>query len=295
MSEMINTKVSVIIMTLNAEKNTKKLFAELKKQTVQPFEVIVADSESTDNTVQICRENGAIVLPIKRSEFNHGGTRDYAMKHSSGDYVLMLTHDAIPKDEMLIEKLANALAQNEGMAAVYARQLPYEDATYMEQLVREYNYPPVSHIYSSCDIPYHGIKTFFMSDVCAMYKRDIYFKVGGFELDLKTNEDMLYAARAIHSGYSIGYEASAHVIHSHNFSLKEQYKRNYIQGYEIERHREMLTAGSQNSEGMKLVKVISKEMLTKGKVFEWICFGFDCCARYFGSFMGKRRYRRLKT
>lgn len=291
MHDTIDQKISVIILTLNAEENIEKLLADLNRQTVQPCEVIIVDSESKDKTVQICMAHGASVLPIKRSDFNHGGTRNYALRQSKGDYVLFLTHDAIPSDKQLLEKLSLTLSRSDKMAAVYARQLPREDATYMERLVRDYNYPVESHIYSSSDIVAHGIKTFFMSDVCAMYKRSVYLELGGFETDIKTNEDMLYAAKAINNGYSIGYEASAYVVHSHNFSLAEQYKRNYIQGYEIERHKELLTAGSQNAQGMKLVKVVSKEMLSHGRVFSWIRFGFDCCARYAGSYLGKRKAR----
>ena len=284
--------VSAVILTLNAEAYIGNLLTSLQEQTVKPCEILVMDSESDDNTVMICRDFGLEPVQIRRCEFNHGGTRDYALRQCKGDYVLMLTQDAVPADDKLIETMTASLTQSAQMAAVYARQLPREDATYMERLVREYNYPEYSHVYTCEDIPTHGIKTFFMSDVCAMYKKDIYLEIGGFETDIKTNEDMLYAAKAIRSGYAIGYEATAQVIHSHNFSLAEQYRRNYVQGYEIERHREMLTAGSQNSEGMKLVKIVTKQMLSKGKVFAWVYFGFDCVARYLGSYMGKKSYKR---
>lgn len=293
MDELQIPTVSAVIMTLNAQTYIADLLKKLDVQTVKPCEIIVADSESEDDTVEVCRNYGAMVLPIRRSEFNHGGTRDFVLRKCKGEYVLMLTQDAVLKDNLLIETMVRSLTQNEKMAAVYARQLPREDASYMEKLVREYNYPEESHVYGSEDISEHGIKTFFMSDVCAMYKKSVYLEIGGFETDIKTNEDMLYAAKAIQSGYTIGYEASAKVIHSHNLSLAEQYKRNFIQGYEIERHKHLLTASSQNSEGMKLVKVVSKQMLSKGRVFTWIRFGFDCCARYAGSYLGKRKVRKM--
>ena len=287
----------MIILTINAEENIVPLLKAVKSQTIAPNEIIVADSESTDKTILLAKEYGIKVLPIRRSEFNHGGTRDYAFKQSKGEYVLFLTHDAIPANDDLIERLVGKLESNSKLAAVYGRQLPREDATYMERLVRGYNYSVHGHTYEKRDILKQGIKTFFMSDVCALYRRDIYKKIGGFEKNIKTNEDMFYAASAISHGYAIGYAADAEVIHSHNFSLKEQYQRNFIQGYEIERHKNLLSSVngesvSQNSEGMKFVKTISKEMLSNGKVFSWIYFGFDCCARYVGSYMGKRKARK---
>lgn len=293
----VTPRVSTIILTMNAEKNIAPLLYALKNQTIKPCEIIVADSESTDKTVSIANEYGAKIIPIKRREFNHGGTRNYVLKQSKGDYILFLTHDAVPANNTLIERLIYLLESNTKLAVVYGRQLPREDATYMERLVRTYNYPEDGHVYNSNDISAHGIKTFFMSDVCALYRRDVYEKIGGFETDIKTNEDMFYAANAIGNGYDVGYAADAEVVHSHNLSLREQYQRNYIQGYEIERHKRLLSSPngvtvSQNSEGVKLVKDVTKKMLSKGRVFTWIYFGFDCCARFAGSYMGKKRARK---
>lgn len=294
---MMRARISTVILTMNAEHNIAQLLDALHRQTVCPDEVIVADSESADNTVALAMERGARVLPIERKTFNHGGTRDAVLRQSNGDYVLFLTHDAIPADVYLIERLLNTLEDCPKMAVAYARQLPRQDATAMERLIRTYNYPAVSHAYEAKDIPTRGIKAFFMSDVCALYRRAAYETIGGFETDIKTNEDMFFAAKAIKKGFSVGYAAEAKAIHSHNFSLKEQYRRNYIQGYEIERHRELLSLEngeciSQNDEGMKLVKFVTKELLFKGKVLSWICFGFDCCARYAGNYMGKKQARK---
>lgn len=288
--------VSAVILTMNAERNIKPLLRALQSQTVPPCEILVADSESTDGTVAIAEACGARILPIKRSEFNHGGTRDRALRQTRGEYVLFLTHDALPADDQMIAHLLTALTCSPQTAAAYGRQLPREDASRMERLVRDYNYPAESHVYSAKDIPAHGIKAFFMSDVCALYRRDAYEDIGGFETDIRTNEDMFFAARALSSGYAVAYAADARVVHSHNFSLKEQYQRNFIQGYEIERHQALLSGASaegvsQNSEGMKLVKVVTKKLLSQGRLFSWIHFGFDCCARYAGSYMGKRTAR----
>lgn len=294
MSQSTFPQISVIIPTMNAEQSIGPLLRALRKQTLPPQEIIVADSQSEDRTADIARELGATVLPVLRKTFNHGGTRDAALKSSRGDYVLFLTHDAIPARDDLIENLAQALQRDETVAAAYARQIPRADATAMERLVRQYNYPDRGHVYDRRDIQVHGIKTFFTSNACTMYKRAAYMALGGFERDVKTNEDMLFAAKAIHGGYAVAYVPEAQVIHSHNFTFKEQYQRNFIQGYEIERHKDMLATGSQNAAGMKLVKYVSKELLMRGKFLSWVWFGFDCCARYAGSWMGKRSWRKSR-
>ena len=76
-------------------------------------------------------------------------------------------------------------------------------------------------------MPKMGIKTYFCSDVCAMYRRPIYESLGGFEEKMIFNEDMVMAAKIIQSGYKVAYAAEAKVIHSHNYSCMQQFKRNF--------------------------------------------------------------------
>lgn len=160
------------------------------------------------------------------------------------------------------------------------------DARPAERLVREFNYPEQSHIRDASDIERLGIKAFFASDVCAAYRRSAYLAVGGFEHPIDTNEDMLIAAAFLHAGYKIAYEASAEVVHSHNFTLKQQYKRNYLMGKEIQKHAASLGGAKVAGEGMALVKYVIQG-LAKGCHFcEIIRFCFDCAARLLGNRAG---------
>ena len=80
------------------------------------------------------------------------------------------------------------------------------------------------------DIEKLGIKTFFCSDVCAAYKRDIFDRLGGYPDHAIFNEDMIYAHKAIMAGYSIAYAADACVYHSHNYTGVQQFHRNFDMG-----------------------------------------------------------------
>ncbi len=282
--------ISVIIPTLNAEKELPGLLSAIKSQKPSPYEIIVIDSGSEDKTKEICRSfNTVRLIEIQRSEFDHGRTRDFGLRSSHGDVVVFLTQDALPIGEEFLLNLVSPLS--DGLVAVSTgRQIPKENASKMEKLVRTFNYPEESHVRSKEDLQNMGIKTFFSSDVCAAYNREIYLSLGGFEYPVLTNEDMFYAAKAINSGYKIAYAANAQVFHSHDYSLREQYIRNYAQGYEIERHRELLGEVSKESEGVKLVKFVSSKLLSHGLFLSFIRFGLDCVARYLGSAMGRRAY-----
>ena len=288
----LSPTVSVIVPTLNAEKELPQLLSALLAQDFPIGEILVIDSSSEDKTVEICEAySKVLVISIPREEFDHGKTRDMAARRSKGEIVVFLTQDAIPADEGFLGKLISPL-KNPEVAVSVGRQLPKLDASKMEELVRRFNYPSDSNVRPADDIPRMGIKAFFCSDSCAAYRKDVYIALGGFEYPLKSNEDMLFAAKALQNGYRVAYTADACVYHSHNFSLREQYKRNYLQGYEIERHRSLLNSAPLGKEGMQLVKTVSKGLLKGRHVGALFYFGMDCVARWLGNRNGKAAYRR---
>ena len=75
------------------------------------------------------------------------------------------------------------------------------------------------------DVDKLGIKTFFCSNVCAAYKKSVYKELGGFVPRAIFNEDMILAGTMIKAGYGIAYAADAKVIHSHNYSGRQQFHR----------------------------------------------------------------------
>ena len=285
-------RVSVVIPTLNAGRELGSLLSVLSEQCYPIEEILIVDSASEDNTAEICKRYEKVhLIQIRQEDFDHGRTRDLAMRSCRGDIVVFLTQDAIPADRSFLEKLITPLI-DPTLAISVGRQLPRKDAAKAEAFVRDFNYPPASFVRSKEDIPRLGIKAFFCSDSCAAYRKDIYLKLGGFEYPIKTNEDMFYAAKVLQSGYQIAYTAEAMVYHSHNFTLRQQYRRNYIQGYEIERHRDLLGGASLDTEGLKLVRSVSGKLLKEGAVGSFLLFGLDCCARWLGNKNGKAAYRR---
>lgn len=292
MKNAVFPTVSVIIPTLNAGSEIGNLLHAIQAQNYPIKELIVIDSSSSDDTVEICRRiKGVQLIEIRRQDFDHGKTRDLALRQSTGQVVVFMTQDALPADIFFLERLIAPLS-DEHVAVSTGRQLPKANATKMERMVRTFNYPAESSIRSADDIPRLGIKAYFCSDVCAAYNRRIYFELGGFDYPIKTNEDMFYAAKAIHAGFKIAYASDALVFHSHNFNLKQQYDRNYIQGYEIERHRALLGNVQQIGEGKRLVLYVSRELLKRGYFGSFLHFGIDCFARLLGSRNGRRAYKK---
>lgn len=251
--------VGVVILTLNAERYIRSLMEALKKQTVS-HRVLVADSHSADNTVAIAKSYNADILMIPRKEFNHGLTREKARKELGTDIVVFLTQDALPKDETLIEKLIAPL--NEASLS-YARQLPYPGAGFFETFHREYNYPEKSQLRSIDDLAVYGAYTFFCSNSCSAYiSRDL-DAIGGFP-DVLLGEDTFACATLLKNGKKAAYAADALVYHSHNYRLREEFKRSFDIGYARSKLKQLI-GGRQSDEkqGQDYAKTLFIRLMRK--------------------------------
>ncbi|MDR2058408.1 MAG: glycosyltransferase [Dysgonamonadaceae bacterium] len=285
-------KISLIIPTLNAGKGIDRLLRSLNNQTVSLDEIIVIDSQSDDDTEEICRKYEKVIfIKIDRNEFDHGGTRDYAFHKSNGDFVLFLTQDALPIDEHYVEQILLPF-QDEAVAMVSGRQIAKKDASEREKLTRNFNYPSHSSTKTKKDIPVLGIKTFFASNVCSAYRKSAYLQVGGFEFPLLTNEDLLIAARFIYKGYKVIYCAEAKVIHSHHFTLKQHFARNFDIGVFMNMNSHVFQNIPTTQEGIKMVKEILSELLKKGRILQAVYYCCENGIKLCGYRLGLR-YRRL--
>lgn len=264
--------VDVIIPTYKPDKSFISMIEFLEEQSFPLNKIIIINTEEK-YFYQLFYGTGFLeqyknieVHHISAREFDHGRTRRKAVEYSNADIFVCMTQDAMPADEWLIDELVNALDSEEKIAAAYARQLPLLDCREIEKYTRSFNYPDKSRVKSSEDIPELGIKTFFCSNVCAAYRRDIYDELGGFVKRAIFNEDMIYAGKAIKKGYKIAYSAQAQVNHSHNYTCRQQFKRNFDLGVSQADHPEVFAGISSKSEGVKLVKDTTKHLIkTKNK------------------------------
>lgn len=286
-----NKIISVIIPTLNAASEIDCLLQELLKQNITADEIILIDSSSDDDTQNICKKyNEVKLLTVDRHKFDHGETRGIAFKQAIGDFVLFLTQDAIPADEEYISNLLLPF-EDEKVAMVSGRQCAKNNANAIEKLTREFNYPEISNVRSEADIHRLGIKTFFASDVCSAYRRSAYEQVGGFDFPIITNEDLVMAAKFIYSGYKVAYAADARVEHSHDYTLKQQFMRNFDIGVCLRIYENYFENLKVSSEGAKMVKWVISDLLKKGKSGSAIYYVFECASKLLGNKLGMNYHK----
>lgn len=288
--------IDVIIPLYKPGKELFTLLDKIGSQSVPVHQVILLNTEEKYfeqliyGTKFFEKYQNIKVYHVSKREFDHGGTRRQGVRRSSGDVFVMMTQDAMPADDRLIEKLVEPL---QGSVAVsYARQLPREDCATVERYTRDFNYPAKSGIKSAEDLKTLGIKTFFCSNVCAAYRREIYEELGGFVKHTIFNEDMIYAAKAVEAGYKIAYVAEAQVVHSHNYTNGQQFHRNFDLGVSQAEHPEIFAAYPSESEGKRMVKDVTAYLRKNHMAGKLPHFYIQCACKYAGYLLGKN-YRRL--
>lgn len=263
--------VDVIVLTYKPQKQVFRLIEALEAQDYPIRKLILMNTEEKYferlfyGTGFLEKYKNIEVHHVSEREFDHARTRNRATAYSNADVFVCMTQDAIPADNSLIGRLVSALADNKGVAAAYARQLPLPDCREIEKFTRSFNYPEESSIKSKTDIEKLGIKTFFCSNVCAAYNRNIFDMLGGFVKKAIFNEDMIFAGHAVQAGYRIAYEAEAKVYHSHNYTCMQQFRRNFDLGVSQAEHPEVFRGISSKSEGIALVKKTVKYLGEAGR------------------------------
>lgn len=275
--EKQSPKVDIVIPVYKPDKKYDKLMERLGKQTVKPNHIYIINTipeqgDKIDVGLKYQSMDNITVINIPQKEFDHGGTRNMGIGMSDAEFVMLLTQDAVPADKQLIEKMVEPF-KNPEVAVSYGRQLATDEVGMIEAYTRRFNYPEESSIKSIKDLKRLGIKTYFCSDVCAMYRRNVHKELGGFETQTIFNEDMIFASKVIKAGYSIAYAANAKVYHAHKYTCKQQFQRNFDMGVSQRQYHQIFDEVKSETEGIALVKKTAGYLWDKGclwKIFELV-------------------------
>jgi glycosyltransferase involved in cell wall biosynthesis len=124
-------KVSILIPARNEENTLPSLLTALKKQTFQPYEIIVIDDQSEDATAQIAKQAGVKVVQTDLLPSGWTG-KNWALKTgyaaTSGDILAFLDADTEPGEDML-RRLVATVQHLGGLVSVqpyHRTERPYE-------------------------------------------------------------------------------------------------------------------------------------------------------------------------
>lgn len=215
-------EASVVIRTYNEARWLPPVFEALKRQDMdgRPWEVVVVDSGSTDDTRAIAEAAGARIVGIAKSEFTFGRSLNVGCAAAQGRALVFISGHCIPVGERWLADLIAPLGQD-GISYTYGRQVGHEVTKFSEhQLFAKY-FPERSAL------PQDG---FFCNNANAALLREVW-REEPFDETLTGLEDMELAKRLVGKGHKVGYVAEAPVVHIHEESwsrVKVRYERESI-------------------------------------------------------------------
>jgi rhamnosyltransferase len=223
-------------------------------QDIGDYELIIIDSSSTDDTIKIAKSFTKNIIIIPQNEFDHGGTRTKVAKIAKGELLIYLTQDVILYDKFTLSNILKSF-DDDGIGAVYGRQIPYEETNIFGKHLRAFNYPDKSYMRDKNDISKFGIKTAQLSNSFCAYKKSILNEIGFFETNLILGEDVYVGAKMILAGYKLAYESKSIVYHSHSYTIWQEFKRYFDIGVFHKTQDWILKEfGKAEGEGLKYIK-----------------------------------------
>jgi rhamnosyltransferase len=214
---MSDPAVSIIMRSYNEGWALRETLPALAAQEYKNWELIVIDSGSTDDSVhQILRARPAHFVQIRHDEYNPSRVMNLGMKLARSDFGIFLNADATPQGTNWLRPLVEGL-QDPKVAAVFGRQIPRPDC----QAV-------FAHDYERCFGSERESTQWdhFFSMVSSGLRKDIWAKRGFLE-QMQYSEDDEYTRWCRAQGYRIVYVPDSVVMHSHNYTPQQAYKRSF--------------------------------------------------------------------
>ena len=210
--------VSIIIRTLNEERYLPSLLSSIRTQaSTFSHEVVVIDSGSADNTLNIAQQYGCRILHISREHFSFGRSLNRACEAAQGKYFVLVSGHCIPCNQHWLQNLVQPLA--EGLVEYcYGRQVGGSQTFLSESQIFAKYFP------EETSIPQKG---FYCNNANSAITADAWGHLR-FDEELTGLEDMDLAKRLTEQQGLVGYKADAAVYHIHHetwYQVQRRFER----------------------------------------------------------------------
>ncbi|MDX9720462.1 MAG: glycosyltransferase family 2 protein [Myxococcota bacterium] len=214
----MNPKVTIIMRTKNSADIVHQALASMFAQDFKDFELLVVDSGSTDETLDMVAAYPHRLQQIRPEDYFPGRVLNQGAAAAAGEILVFWNSDVVALDPHALGRLVAAFDREE-LVAAFARQLPRPEAhvwvrrDYRRSFPERGPAPP----WISLSLP-----------LAAMRKR--IWEQRPFYTDAWASEDSEWGHWARRAGYEVAYVADARVMHSHNYTLRQLYGRMFVEG-----------------------------------------------------------------
>lgn len=216
----LETAVSFVIPTYNGGDFLGEVLRLLTEQeAILEKEILLVDSGSADGTVERARELGAYVVEIPNEKFSHWYARNLGIQKARGEYVILMTQDAMPTGKRWARTLLEPVVTGKA-AGVSPLQVPQLDAPLFEKMMLEINRrstrPEDKDVFFTVEGARNmgSVEQFAALDnvSCAAKKETL----KRYPFRARFGEDRDVSRRLLRDGHTLGLLASVQVRHSHN-------------------------------------------------------------------------------
>jgi rhamnosyltransferase len=208
---------SVVIRAKNEARYIGDTLAAIfDSAALQPRQVVVVDSGSTDGTVEIVKTFPTTLIEIAPEEFTYGFALNLGVAHTDTDIIATLSAHSLPVDTSWLRELLLPF-QRPRIAGVYGRQLPRSNATPLERLGMR-----LTGVLS--DKPKLLATRPLFSNANGAFRRSLWLELP-FDEHVGGAEDIAWVRSMQERGYSIAYQPTARVYHSHGEPLSKHLRR----------------------------------------------------------------------
>jgi glycosyltransferase involved in cell wall biosynthesis len=187
----MSTKVSIVIVARNEEATIAHCIKAAQKAAAEigGAEIILADSASTDKTVEIARSMGAAVLSLRPEwELSASAGRYIGTHYAKGDFILFIDADTLVYEGFLLQALKH-LEENPRVAGLNGY---LDDADENGRLI--------SGIEERFDT---AAEIEWLRGGCCFYRKNAMKEVGSFNPYLTNEEEADLAIRLAKNGWKL--------------------------------------------------------------------------------------------
>jgi rhamnosyltransferase len=220
---MADPRVTIIMRSYNEAWALKDTLPALQCQDYRHWDLVVFDSGSSDGSVDLIRAaQPKHFIQLLPHDYNPSRVMNQGMALAETPTAIFLNADATPQGPNWLRPLAEAL-ENPRHAAVFGRQIARPDCEAV-----------FAHDYDRCFGPARESAQWdhFFSMVSSGLRKDVWSRRGFLE-SMQYSEDDEYTRWCRAAGYEVVYCPESIVMHSHNYTPAQAYKRSFGEAWAL--------------------------------------------------------------
>ena len=205
---------SIVIRAYNEGRHIGRLLEGIGQQTVKNVEVILVDSGSTDDTLDVARRYGIKEVGIRPQDFTFGYSLNRGVAAASADFIVIASAHVYPVYPDWLERLLAPFSDPQ-VGLAYGRQRGDAQTKFSEGQVFERWFPAQSQ-----SRQYHP----FCNNANTAIRRKLW-QQHHYDETLPGLEDLGWAKWMMSRGHTLSYVAEAEVVHVHTETPRHVFNR----------------------------------------------------------------------